>query len=181
MFDEVMSPEEKRAMLSDFVEVHELVRVHGGAWCRKEILPYLPVAASRGLLFAASNGSRIVGMMIAGPTNKPTGRDNFCAEGRLLFCYDWLVDPKYRDQAVMLEINRELKEQAYARFPHTEKFCYLHFDRYVEKKIRRGECASEEVAPKQSAMASPMPLPSSRKAMRDPSVGSRLPLSSTGS
>lgn len=179
-----LSPEAVRAYLADFVEIHELVRVHGGAWDRKELLPFLPVAASRGILFSASNGSRIIGVMIAGPTNKPTGRDNFCAEGRLLFCYAWLVDPKYREQAILHDINKTLKAQAYAAFPNTEKFVYHHFDKYVEHRIRRkGDepCASEDQAPGTSEKVETEPSSNLRKVMRDPSGVSRWLQSSTSS
>lgn len=172
-----------RATLANFMEIHELVRIHGTKWERDNLLPYLPVAASNGMLFASSNGSRIVGMMIAGPTNKPTGRDNFCAEGKLLFCYAWLVDPKYRDQPVMKEINRELRHQANERFPYTEKFCYIHFDKYVEHKIKRGgeECVSEAAELTTSDEAEIEPSISSKSPMKDRSVGSRLLQSSTSS
>jgi hypothetical protein len=177
-----INPESLRAMLADFMEIHELVRVYGTKWERDNLLPYLPVAASRGMLFAASNGTRIVGMMIAGPTNKPNGRDNFCAEGKLLFCYAWLVDPKYRDQAVMKDINGELKRQANERFPYTEKFCYIHFDKYVEHRIRRGGvCASEAQAPETSARDETEPSSSSRSRTKDRSVVSRSLQSSTSS
>jgi len=177
-----MEPEELRAMLADFMEIHELVRIHGTKKDRDDLLPYLPVAASRGMLFGASNGSKIVGMMIAGPTNKPTGRDNFCAGGRLLFCYAWLADPQYRDTATMKGINTELKEQAYARFPWTEKFVYHHFDKYVEHRIRRGRaCVSEDQAPETSAREETEPSPSSRSPMKDRSVVSRSLQSSTSS
>lgn len=178
-----LSPESLRAMLADFIEIHELVRVHGGKWDRQNLLPYLPVAASRGMLFAASNGSRIVGMMVAGPTNKPTGRDNFCAEGRLLFCYAWLCDPEYREQAILKDINTELKRQAYERFPQTEKFVYHHFDKYVEHKIRRGDgaCVSEDQEPATSEKVETELSPSSRNPTRDRSVVSRSLQSSTSS
>jgi hypothetical protein len=177
-----LTPEECRAFLSDFMEVHELVRQYGGKWCQRNILPYLPVAASRGLLFSASNGSRIIGMMIAGPTNKPTGRDNFCAEGKLLFCYDWLVHPDYRDPKVLHSVNRELKNQAHERFPYTESFCYLHHDKYVLHKIKRGGvCVSEAVEPMTSAEDATEPSISSRSPMKDRSVVSRSLQSSTSS
>jgi hypothetical protein len=179
---EGLSPEECRAFLADFMEVHELVRQYGGKWCRQNILPYLPVAASRGLLFSASNGSKIIGMMIAGPTNKPTGRDNFCAEGKLLFCYDWLVHPDYRDPKLLKQINDELKSQAHNRFPFTEKFCYIHFDKYVEHQIRRGEaCVLEDQEPTTSAVAETEPSISSRSPTRVPSAASRSLQSSTSS
>src|SRR5262249_66497 len=143
---------------------------------------YLPVAASRGMLFGVSNGSKIVGMMIAGPTNKPTGRDNFCAEGRLLFCYAWLADPQYRDSPTMKEINQELKRQAYERFPYTEKFVYHHFDKYVEQRIRRGEpCALEDQELGTSAREETEPSSSSRSPTKDLSADSRLLQSSTSS
>jgi len=109
-------------MLADFMEIHELVRIHGTKKDRDDLLPYLPVAASRGMLFGASNGSKIVGMMIAGPTNKPTGRDKtsviFSVKDRVGALYD-VLSPLAQHGISMNRIE--------SRPAHTGKWQYAFF------------------------------------------------------